>query len=162
MNWTIKKPFEVMVLLLTIYYSLIVFLFEPIILSVKLSYIISAWGVFLLFVIFGIAFEKELDWAKYKLFSLFMTRKFTGFNFFFKLLTLIFLVVPIIVITSFCEYLISSIFIKGGSIAIGFPLSIYSFSASKLITANLAIDLFIHISVLYFVGYILMKEDKKI
>jgi hypothetical protein len=157
-----RKPFETLVLLLVIYYSLIVGFFEPVIFSVKMSFIMSAFGVWGLFLLFGVAFSKELDKVKEYLLKVFLANEFGNRKLILKMGMLILLSIPITIITSLSEYMISSIFIRGGSVAIGFPLSIYSFSVNKFIFWNLFTDFILHMSVLLFLGYILMKDTKKI
>lgn len=151
-----KKPFEAVVLLLVIYYCLVVLFFEPVIFSVKTSYICSGIGVWLLFLIIGVAFKKEFDAAKLRLLTIYSLRLFA------KVKVLILLGTPILLVTSFSEYILSTLFISGGSVAIGFPLSIYSFSASKFLLFNLILDLLLSVGLLYFVGYVLKSDKKKI
>lgn len=161
MTWISRKPFESLVLLLTLYYCLIVAFFEPVIFSVKRDYMVSAVGVWVLFLIFGIAFKKELEAQKQKLFGIFMTNKFNELKLISKMIVLVKLSIPILLLVSLFEFMISSIFVSGGSVAIGFPLSIYSFSANKVIVGNLVVNVILIISVLYFVGYTLMREQKR-
>lgn len=91
MQIVIKKPFEVLVLLLIIYYSLIVIIFEPVSVSVKTDFVTSAFGVWLIFLVLGFAFRKELELAKVRLFNIFLTKSFSGQKTLGKVLTLILL-----------------------------------------------------------------------
>lgn len=161
MNRIAKMPFETIVLLLVIYYSGIVLFLDPVAFKVKINFIASAFSVLIVFLFFGIAFRGELNKAKNSLFKIFLDGEFSRFSLVTKVSVLLKLSFPVLIVTSFIEFTLSTIFIEGGSVAIGFPLSIYSFSASKFLYFNFIVDLLLQVSVLYLVGYILMKNEKK-
>lgn len=150
MGYLSKRPFESIVLLLVLYYSLSVLFLEPVKFSVKFEYIFAALGVWLIFLVFGVGFKKELERAKNRL-----TNTFTiGY--------LVLITILIFILTSLVQYAVTSIFVKAGSITIGFPYYIYSFSANKFSLINLFLNLLISFGVTYFVGNTLMKSGKRV
>jgi hypothetical protein len=161
MNLVYKKTFEVFVLILIGYYSLILMIFEPVNITVKFTYIITSFALYLVFLVFGIAFRKELDKCRDMVFAIFINKRFSNYGFVRKLMSLVFLSMTMLLIISLIEYTVLTLFVKGGGISIGFPLSLYSFSAGKVLTFNFLINLFIYLSIFHFLGYILMKNDKK-
>lgn len=159
--WIAKKPFEAFVGALVLYYILIVFWFEPLGLSVKFDFITSGFFVWIFFYFVGLAFGKELGKAKNRLIELIQDIHI-GKNISIKFFHLTMFCLPFLILLSLLEYASSSMFIAGGDVAIGFPLSSYSFSTGKILIGNLAVNLILYTSTIYFIGNILIGRNKRV
>jgi hypothetical protein len=153
MKYLSKYPFESLVFLSLVYYQAIIFFLEPIPFSQKISYLLINIVFFIVILLFGVAFRNYLNNFGQIIFSVFISGKFAKLNIFSKFVRIFLLSFLPLIISSLVEYLLTFLFTTSGTITVGFPLPVYSFSASKLLISNFLVNITLFSSIIYFLGY---------
>lgn len=160
-KYIVRYPLEALVLLVVLYFNFVI-LFESF--NPYQKFFDLLVSIFLLFLViaFGFAFREKIDIIKQKMFYIFLSGKFQQTSIFFKLYHLVALSLVPLFLASSLELFLFTLLANESIISFGFPFSIYSFSASKILFLGLFWNFILYACLTYVLGSLFLKESHKV